>query len=484
MAEKYDIVVVGAGAGGLTVALLLAGRGKRILVIEKSPRVGGALGGFEYDGYGLDAGFHFAGALQDGGIFDSLLRLLGLREMISPVFLDPGSANVFNFTSEGREIEFPYGMPEIIGRLREQFPSEGAAIERYFDTVRHVCDNTPSLKIETMHILPPTIEEDMVTLQDYLEGLTGDTLLKETLKAFVMCHGTAPSEISLANHARLCQGFYESVSMLSGGGSSLVNAMLSKLGSMDVEIATSEEIVGIADICGRRAGRLILKSGREIIPGNCVFTCPCGQTLSILPREAFPPAFFSRCEQFEDTPGFFTVFMDIGPKPVTSIARSIYSFYPEADINALSLPGREAPGALALVHSRSGDSNILTAFEPVFWNQVEQWKNSSFPDRPESYIRWKEAKTRAIMSRIFSRFPEYSSTAKLITSSSPLTYRDYLSHDCGAAYGVKQLIGQHNLFGQLRIRNLFVAGQSAVLPGVLGTIIASFLVSKDIQSYT
>ena len=39
--EKYDVIVVGAGPGGITCAALLAKRGLDVLVLDKNERVGG-----------------------------------------------------------------------------------------------------------------------------------------------------------------------------------------------------------------------------------------------------------------------------------------------------------------------------------------------------------------------------------------------------------------------------------------------------------
>ena len=39
--EKYDVIVVGAGPGGITCAALLAKRGLNVLVLDKNERVGG-----------------------------------------------------------------------------------------------------------------------------------------------------------------------------------------------------------------------------------------------------------------------------------------------------------------------------------------------------------------------------------------------------------------------------------------------------------
>lgn len=41
LADEYDLVVQGAGAGGMTAALVGAIEGMRVLLIEKSPQVGG-----------------------------------------------------------------------------------------------------------------------------------------------------------------------------------------------------------------------------------------------------------------------------------------------------------------------------------------------------------------------------------------------------------------------------------------------------------
>ena len=480
MSEKYQNVVVGAGAGGLAMALFLAKSGGKTLLIEKAKAPGGALGSFHHKGYRLDAGFHFAGALQNGGIFDDILQVLGIREQITPIFLDKNSANQFHFKQSGKVIDFPYGLDNLKSSLKSQFPTERTAIDKYFSDVASIIERTPTLQIKTLHIAPEPIPEDTVTFSSYLESLTDNKLLRETLNALVMCHGSAPSEISLANNARLCQGFYESICTLKGGGASLVNALLSELKRYDVEIICSDEITKLSDIKNKRVGRIILKSGIELIPESIIFTINPKSVAEILPEEFFPPAFFNRINSFEDTPGFFTLFAALDDTVIPQNRDSITSLYTIDDIDRLSLPGWNKPGALAIMHSKSGTDNIVTAFEPIYWNSVSRWADSKLGARPAEYKKWKQQKTEEIMNRILDCFPSYKGHITHITSATPLTYRDYLYHHNGAAYGIKQKINQFNLIGQLRIRNIFVAGQSAILPGVLGTIMASILVAKNI----
>ena len=54
--EKYDVVVVGAGIGGLGVGALLAHSGYKTLVVEKCDFVGGRFSSYEYEGFILPTG--------------------------------------------------------------------------------------------------------------------------------------------------------------------------------------------------------------------------------------------------------------------------------------------------------------------------------------------------------------------------------------------------------------------------------------------
>ncbi|NOY74792.1 MAG: NAD(P)/FAD-dependent oxidoreductase [Kiritimatiellaeota bacterium] len=478
--RKYDALVVGAGAGGLTMALILAKAGRGVLVLEKSRKPGGALGSFRFSGHRLDAGFHFTGALQDGGLFDQLLKSLGVGDRITPNFLDPDAANIFRFKRSDIEIAFPYGPERLRESLINQFPRDAGAVKRYFDDVERVRDNTPALDLTTLFEPPSPIPEDSITLAAYLRHITRNKILRETLSALIMCHGSAPSEISMADNSRLCVGFYESVATLEGGGSSLSDALLRELEGYGVEIRCETEIAELAKVADKKVGEFVLSDGDIVEANSCVFTINSKSIAELLPRDAFPPAFFQRVDSFECAPGFFTVFakLDDGTAPVN--AASITSEYPVDDINALALPGWNGPGALAVTHSRSAGADIITAFEPIYWASVSKWSASTTGARPPDYHRWKKRKEHEIVERISRIFPSYEGRLSVLASATPLTYRDWLNHYNGAAYGVKNKLGQYNLAGQLRLRNLFVAGQSAFLPGVLGTMMASVIVARTV----
>lgn len=77
-ANRYDVVVVGSGIGGLSAAALLARAGRRVLVVERNDRPGGCAHGFDRDGYSFDACVHLVGG--GWGLIDRVLEHLGIGD--------------------------------------------------------------------------------------------------------------------------------------------------------------------------------------------------------------------------------------------------------------------------------------------------------------------------------------------------------------------------------------------------------------------
>jgi phytoene dehydrogenase-like protein len=87
MAEKHDVVVVGAGLGGLTCAALLAKWGLKALVLEKNNRLGGKQVGISARGFKGEMWPTF-GIPLEGGPFVDAFRALGIESRLD---LIPGA---------------------------------------------------------------------------------------------------------------------------------------------------------------------------------------------------------------------------------------------------------------------------------------------------------------------------------------------------------------------------------------------------------
>src|SRR5512133_1212409 len=55
---KYDVIIIGAGLGGLTAGAKLAKEGKKVLLIEQHSQPGGCATTFQRGDYTLEVGLH------------------------------------------------------------------------------------------------------------------------------------------------------------------------------------------------------------------------------------------------------------------------------------------------------------------------------------------------------------------------------------------------------------------------------------------
>jgi len=72
----YDVVVVGAGIGGLTVAALLSARGVKTCLLERQSQVGGCIARVEFSGYDFEPGMGLYTSFGPGGVYEKLFSQL------------------------------------------------------------------------------------------------------------------------------------------------------------------------------------------------------------------------------------------------------------------------------------------------------------------------------------------------------------------------------------------------------------------------
>ncbi len=63
--DEYDVIIIGAGIGGLTCGCYLAKAGMKVLIVEQHSKVGGCCTSFKRKGFTFDATI---GGLRENGI--------------------------------------------------------------------------------------------------------------------------------------------------------------------------------------------------------------------------------------------------------------------------------------------------------------------------------------------------------------------------------------------------------------------------------
>jgi prolycopene isomerase len=89
----YDVIVIGAGIGGLSAASLLSHAGFRTLVLEKNNFLGGRCASYRKNDCLIDAFIHMF-ARCEGGPYGEILRRAEMPDAIRFWHTDPGNKPV------------------------------------------------------------------------------------------------------------------------------------------------------------------------------------------------------------------------------------------------------------------------------------------------------------------------------------------------------------------------------------------------------
>jgi phytoene desaturase len=136
-----EIIVIGAGPGGLAAAMLLAQQGRRVRILERMPRVGGRCSAIEAEGFRFDIGptfFLYPRVLQE--IFQSVGY--DLFDEVPMTRLDPQYRVNFGV---GGHIDATGDMEAMEHEITRLSPHDAGAFSRYmnrrFSAVPIYCDH-------------------------------------------------------------------------------------------------------------------------------------------------------------------------------------------------------------------------------------------------------------------------------------------------------------------------------------------------------
>ena len=131
--DFYDVIVIGAGIGGLTAAALLSKAGLSVCVLEKEPHVGGYLAGFRRKHFIFDTAIHWLNQYGPGGILDKLFKAIGSDH---PKAVEQN--RIRRYKGENFDYLLTNNPDEMRDQLIRDFPEEKKGIERMFLKARQI----------------------------------------------------------------------------------------------------------------------------------------------------------------------------------------------------------------------------------------------------------------------------------------------------------------------------------------------------------
>ncbi|WP_422122280.1 phytoene desaturase family protein [Planococcus sp. X10-3] len=152
-----NILVIGAGIGGLTAAALLAKSGHRVTLLEASSELGGCAGKFKRHKFLFPAGATLGMGLESGGIHERVFRFLDKPFPLEPL------ETVMEMIHPDHSFVFLKDRKQHVDRIVSHFPGYESKIRAFYQEIYSTASIVRTM-MDPLPALPPSTAKEWVAL--------------------------------------------------------------------------------------------------------------------------------------------------------------------------------------------------------------------------------------------------------------------------------------------------------------------------------
>ncbi len=266
MSEKFDVVIIGAGLGGLTSAASLAKSGLSVLLLDKHYKPGGYATSFVRGRFEFEVALHALSGLDldnKRGFMYQMLENLGITKRVEFVKLPTLYKSVY----PDFEFVMPAGRENIENVLLDTFPKESEGIVRFLDRIHATNDVLTGLQ-RGSGVTREEIQEYYVkykdkTLAEVLNADVKDGRARTILAQLTGYFGLPPSKVSyVISAAGLDTYFRYGGAQIKGASHTLANAFVEAIYEFGGEVRLSNGAKKILTEGGKITGVVTEKDER------------------------------------------------------------------------------------------------------------------------------------------------------------------------------------------------------------------------------
>ncbi len=249
--DNYDIIIIGAGLGGLVAGAKLAKEGKKVILIEQHHIPGGCATNFRRVDSNMDVGLHEIGGIEADGMLRDVLVDLKIIENIEFLKLP----EFYRFTNGRIDIVIPDNRKEAERILIEYFPEEEKGIKKFFSSImgfRNELNRMPRpglkllLQLPLFPLLYPRIIFTMnKTVTQVMDRFIKNNELKLALAANVGYYHDNPETLAYSYFAIPQASFYSGGYYIKGGSQKLSDYLAKYIADHGGKIMLSHKVAKI-----------------------------------------------------------------------------------------------------------------------------------------------------------------------------------------------------------------------------------------------
>jgi phytoene dehydrogenase-like protein len=486
--DHPDVVVVGAGIGGLTAGALLAKRGLRVLVLEQHYLPGGACTALRRDGVTFDAAVGMMFGFGDGGFAPHRFVMNSLEEPIEIIPLP----NLYRMTINGRHLTFWRDFERFFEELVGFFPHARDELKALYDELFDIHDNVlprdgivvpPTEAPEPgPNDPPPPSGEQLERLVALLDGNTAQIIERfvtdrEVLAFFNMltctyCYTTAAETPAMLSAAMFVDNHEGGIFYPAGSTQMLSNKLEKSIEEHGGQVICREMVEEILIDDGRAWG--VRLGDGSVIKAERVVTNATVWNLyrRLVPPENFAPERLEWAEGLEPTFGSVVLYLLVDEAAIPPDTPPILFLIEDMH----DITGNDITCFMSSVSDPSICPPGTHAFTVVQPSQIE-WPRPWEPGyRTDEYEALKQREAEKLLDQVQTEFPTIRAHLREMVVGTPTTIERFLLKEKGAVGGPKQMMGQHlmhRLHARSEWENLYHCGDSTVMGvGISATTIS------------
>ena len=479
MGEKYDIVIVGSGLGGLVCGAILAKQGKTICVLEKQHQIGGNLQVFSRKGCSFSAGMHYAGSLSKGQILYKVFSYLDIYNKLDIKHLDQKCFEKI-YIGE-KEYSYAAGMENFKQNLIHFFPNEKEAIETYARKLEEIWDASDLLNLRDVNQneMQQFLEYEE-NAYDYIESLTKNEDLKAVLASTNGLYIGNKKTTPLYIHANINKFFINSAWRIGDKGSTIASLLSEIIENNGGKVVTRTEVTNL-NFDGANIQSAQTKNGDRFFGSHFISNIHPLATLNLIEPGKVRKAYSHRIQNATNSISAFTLYIVLKKREFKHINSNIYYSKNKNVWDSANYSTETWPQGY-MMYTTEDELNIgyaesIVVISMMHFDDVRKWENTWVEKRGDDYKKFKTEKSEILLNLISIKFPDLKNAVDECFSASPLTYRDYTHTFEGSMYGIVK--DCNNPLGTFispftKIPNLLLTGQNLSLHGMLGVIMTAF----------
>lgn len=460
--QNYDVIVIGAGNGGLASAATLAEQGKRVIVFEKHNIPGGCGTSFRRGRFEFEVALHqlsSMGTPEKPGPLREQFRRYGIEDQIE--WIEIKELFRVNFP-DGTGISLPADRKKCEAHLISLFPEEKDGILRYFETVYTFCEESAAfaeksaqstgepgavkkaiMKIGFPRLYPTLANYAMKSTQEVLDEFFKTPKLQLALSAYWCFMGMPPARFPWAILAKCTNIYMEDKPFYLKGTSMMMNqAIMEAVGRMGGVVRLNCGVERILVEKGKAVG-VVDERGVEYRAKKIISNIsPLATYGALLDEKDIPESAREYLKPYTVGISALTCFigLDCTPEEIgfnTSFTLNYESLDANEDFKGAYdlLPGNDPLIATCYTVDDPSVSppgtSIITAGTLKY---ATEWEKLT----PEQYYEKKYEAGRRIVARLEKMYPGFTEHIEEMEIATPLTHMRYLNHPGGAIYGFEQ----------------------------------------------